>query len=433
MMTDTSADPAVLAAMSGPSYHPGPRWQLRYFSIFGGQSLSLVGSALTQFVLMWWITSMTGSVAALAMAGVAALLPQALLAPLGGTLADRYSRRLLMIVTDLISALCMMVLIWLFASGGIALWHIYLAMFMRSAAQAFQMPAASASVAMLVPPDFLQRASGLSQMLMGVVTIAAAPLGALAMSLMPIGWALGIDVFTAIFGIVPLLIFAVPQHAMPHDERRGLWHEFKDGVALVWSDVGLRNLYGLLAVVVLLLMPLHTLVPLLIMTHFGGGAPKVAMLEGVAGIGMILGGVAASLFVPRRAMRRALGALITANLALMLTGLVPGHIFWLGMIFWAVGSVALVVGNSPMVAILQAVVPNHLQGRVFSLLSMVMGVGAPIGLAIATPVGEAIGVRWLFVVAGLLGALICIAGLFSRPLMRLDDRLPPPPTPEAPR
>jgi len=423
-MTDISADPPVPDAASAATYHPGPRWAVRYFSIFGGQSLSLIGSALTQFVLMWWITSMTGSVAALAMAGIAALLPQALLAPIGGTLADRYSRRLLMIVTDLVSALCMMVLIWLFASGGIALWHIYVAMFVRSAAQAFQMPAASASVAMLVPQDFLQRASGLSQMLMGVVTIAAAPLGALAMSLMPIGWALSIDLFTMVLGIVPLLIFAVPQHPMPEDERGSLWTEFKGGVALVWSDKGLRNLYGLLAVVVLLLMPLHTLVPLLIMTHFGGGAPQVAMLEGLAGIGMILGGIAASLSVPKRAMRRALGALIIANLALMLTGLVPGNLFWLGMIFWAAGSVALVVGNAPMVAILQAVVPNHLQGRVFSLLTMMMGVGAPIGLVVATPVGEAIGVRALFVVAGLLGALICVSGLFSRPLMRLDDRLP---------
>jgi DHA3 family macrolide efflux protein-like MFS transporter len=419
-MTDIPADPAVEDTVPPPAYHPGPHWKLRYFSIFGGQSLSLIGSALTQFVLMWWITDMTDSVAARAIAGVAALLPQALLAPLGGTLADRYSRRLLMIVTDLISALCMLVLIALFASGGVALWHIYLAMFMRSAAQAFQMPAASASVAMLVPPGFLQRASGLSQMMVGVVTIAAAPLGALAMSLMPVGWALGIDVFTAVLGIVPLLFFVVPQQFLPKDERRGLWREFKDGVALVWGDSGLRNLYGLLAGVVLLLMPGFTLVPLLIKTHFGGGAPEVAVLQGLAGIGMILGGVIATIFVPRRAMRRAIFALIVANLGLMAAGLVPGNLFWIATVFWAVASVALVIGNTPMVAILQAVVPNHLQGRVFSLLSMMMGAGAPIGLAIATPVGEAIGVRWLFVVAGLLGALLCFAGLFSRPLMRLE-------------
>ena len=71
----------------------GQPWKLRFGAIFTGQALSLTGSALTQFVLLWWITDTTGSAAALGMAALAALLPQALLGPLGGTLADRYSRR----------------------------------------------------------------------------------------------------------------------------------------------------------------------------------------------------------------------------------------------------------------------------------------------------------------------------------------------------
>src|SRR6476620_1095508 len=109
----------------------GP-WRLRFWTIWTGQALSLVGSALTQFVLIWWITQTTGSTSALAIAGVMALLPQALLGPLGGTLADRFSRRVLMIVADTVSALCMLVLIWLFQSGQIQLWHLYAMMFIRS-------------------------------------------------------------------------------------------------------------------------------------------------------------------------------------------------------------------------------------------------------------------------------------------------------------
>ena len=84
---------------------------------------------------------------ALATAGMAALLPQALLGPLGGTLADRSSRRLLMTLADTVSALCMLVLIALFASGRVELWHVYTMMFVRSSMQAFQGPAAAASTA----------------------------------------------------------------------------------------------------------------------------------------------------------------------------------------------------------------------------------------------------------------------------------------------
>ena len=165
----------------------GAPWRLRFWSVFSGQALSLVGSALTQFVLLWWITDTTGSVSALAAAGMAAMLPQALLSPLGGILADLCSRRLLMIAADAISALCMLVLIALFASGKTELWHAYAMMAVRSAMQAFQTPVAMASVTMLVPGSFLIRASGMNQSLQSLTLVVSAPLGALAVSVMPIG------------------------------------------------------------------------------------------------------------------------------------------------------------------------------------------------------------------------------------------------------
>ena len=134
-----------------------PNWKPRFFAVWIGQALSLAGSALTQFVLLWWITSTTGSATALATAGIMALLPQALLGPLGGTLADRWSRQRIMIVADSITALCMLVLIALFASEQVQLWHLYTLMFIRSSMQAFQQPAAGASTSMLVPPEWLPR------------------------------------------------------------------------------------------------------------------------------------------------------------------------------------------------------------------------------------------------------------------------------------
>ena len=124
---------APLAGSMVAHEHPGGGWHWRFALIFGGQSLSLIGSALTQFVLLWWIADRTGSVSALGAAGLAALLPQALLGPFGGVCADRYSRRLLMIAADAVSAACMAVLIGLFLSARIELWHVYVLMAIRSA------------------------------------------------------------------------------------------------------------------------------------------------------------------------------------------------------------------------------------------------------------------------------------------------------------
>lgn len=398
----------------------GAQWQLRYWSVFSGQALSLIGSALTQFVLLWWITDTTGSVSALATAGTAALLPQALLSPFGGVLADRYSRRVLMIAADAISAVCMLVLILLFLTGRIELWHIYTMMLVRSAMQAFQTPAAAASTAMLVPESFLSRAAGLNQTLQSLMTIAAAPLGALAIGVMPIGLALAIDVVTAILGILPLLIFRIPQMRYKPEHGTGLWIEFSEGVRLVWDDPGLRRLYALLGAVVLVIMPSATLVPLLVKEHFGGGATEAALLEAVGGVGMLIGSIVITALAPQKYVRWVLSGFALSCFAFALASLMPGNSLELALIWWGLSGIMFVIGNGPFMALLQTTVPNRLQGRVLSLLNTIMGLAAPAGLLIATPLGELIGIRWLFIATGVAGGCVSLAGFFSPVLLRLD-------------
>lgn len=411
--------PSEMVSATGEEAHL-THWKLRFWSVFCGQASSLIGSALTQFVLLWWITDTTGSVSALAFAGLFALLPQALLGPLGGTLADRYSRRLLMIGSDLISAACMCVLIYLFLTEAIELWHAYTMMAVRSAMQAFQQPAAAASTAMLVPRHYLSRAAGLNQTLYGIMLVAAAPLGALAISVMPIGWALSIDVFTAVLGVVPLMIYAIPQNRPDAAERQGLWTEFKEGVATVWHNPGLKRLYALMAFVTLLVMPSFTLVPLLVKEHFVGGAGEVALMEGLAGAGMILGGGLVAVVAPKRKLAWVLVGFGLSCFMLALTAVMPGNMLLLAALWWALSSGFYILGNGPLTAMLQTIVPNRLQGRVLALLATVSGLAAPVGLALASPLGEVLGIRWLFVAMGVLGGVVAFAGFLSPTLRKVE-------------
>lgn len=398
-------------------------WHWRYWAVFAGQTLSLVGSALTQFVLMWWIADTTGSAAALAAAGMAAMLPQALLGPLGGTLADRYSRRILMMAADLVSAAAMMVLIWLFVSGQTEMWHALTMMALRSAMQAVQAPAASASVVMLVPASFLSRAAGLNQAMQSMTLIIAAPLGAFAIGVLPMGWALGIDVVTALIGIVPLLIWTIPQPRRGGDDSAGgdttVWRDLREGVDLIWSAPGLRRLYALIGLVVLIIMPSFTLVPLLVKQYFGGGAIEVGWMEGTAGAGMLAGGLLVAAVAPGRHMHWILLGFGASCLSITLAALAPPGQFLLAVACWGVSGLAYVLGSAPLMALLQSVIPPHLQGRALALLNSVMGLAAPVGLAMIGPLGEAIGIRALFVVLGVLGALVCFCGFASGPLLRL--------------
>ena len=367
------------------------------------------------------------------MAGIAALLPVAIFSPLGGALADRFSRRAIMIVTDAITAACMVVLVVLFATERIELWHIYTLMFVRATMQAFQQPAAAASTVNLVPPEFVPRAAGLNQAMQGVLTIAGAPLGAVAMAVLPIQGALSIDIVTALVGITPLLFFRIPQPTAPEYEgpKRPVAQHGGRARTTSGATVACAKLYFVLGLVVFTVMPTFTLTPLLVKEHFGGGVNQVALMEGLAGVGVILGGIAITVWPPAR------GRIVVTLLsfaascgAVALTALSGSEMFWLAIVWWFISGVTFSTGNAPMTAIMQINIPNQMQGRAFSLLNVVFGLAGPLGLMIAGPLGEAFGVRTVFIVGGTLSAIICAGGLFSPALRNIEETPHVPTEPE---
>lgn len=380
-------------------------WKIRYWSIFLGQSLSQVGSSVTQFIIMLWLTTTFKSVDVLATAGVFALLPEAILAPIGGVVADRFSRRLVMIWTDLISAICILAMIYLFSSQKIVLWNIYALLAIRSSMQAFQGPSSHSITSMIVPKHFIPRAAGFSQSVDGIRSIAGAPIGAFALAIFPIQHALMIDVVTAILGIVPLLFFKIPQIKMEKESRLGVLKELREGFDLVWNSVALRRLFLLEGMTIAIMAPCMFVLPLLVTTHFNGDARAIAILEGVSGGAIILGGIAVSFINPQRKILAYLIFLSVSCFAVGLVGLVPSSFFWGAVLLWSVSGFTYSFGDASFIAILQSSVPNQIQGRVFSLLAAMMGFAAPLGLSIVGPVGNAIGPRSILLIGG------CSAGI----------------------
>ena len=395
-------------------------WRLRFWSIFLGQALSLVGSAITQFVLLWWITDKTGSAAALATAGMAMLLPQAVLGPLGGVFADRHDRQIIMILTDLVSALCVLLLIMMFEYGNVELWQIYVLMATRSAMQAFQGPATMASVATLVPPDFVPRAAGFNQTVQGLSMVGAAPLGALLLSFVPVKYALGVDVLTAAIGISPLLFVTIPPVISTSSRHVRIWAQFRDGIQRIWSDRSLRGLYMLVTITTMFFMPLFTMIPLLVKSRYHGGPPQLALLESLTGVGMIIGGILVAVIAPKRKVPWVLGGMSLSCFLIAATAWLPPELFLVCGALWLVGASAFRLANASLVAVLQTVIAQDFQGRAISVLTTMNAVAAPVGLAIANPLGEFLGVSWLFFVFGLSGGFVMISGFLSGSVRRLD-------------
>ena len=267
------------------------RWAARFFVIWTGQAFSLLGSALVQFALVWWLTAKTGSATILATSTLVALLPQILLGPFAGALVDRWNRRLIMIVADSGIAAATGVLIILFATGVVQVWHIYIILLLRSLGGAFHSPAMSASTSLMVPDKHLARIGGMNQTLQGLMSIFAPPLGALLISILPTQSVLAIDILTAALAVGPLLFIQIPvpprqeAQAKAQMERTSYWHDLREGLAYVGKWPGLLGILLLAMMLNFLLVPSSSLLPLLVGTNSTGEPSSWAGLRPCLGWG----------------------------------------------------------------------------------------------------------------------------------------------------
>jgi DHA3 family macrolide efflux protein-like MFS transporter len=390
-------------------------WKSRFFLVWTGQSVSLLGSTVTQFMLIWWITTTTRSAVALSFAAFAGLAPLAILGPLGGLAADRWNRKRIMILTDAISAACMVVLMFLFAADMIRLWHVLTLMSVRSALQAFQEPASMASTPQLVPERWLVKASGMNEAVKGISTVAAAPLGALLLSALPFQWALLIDVATAVIAIGIVSRFRIPQPESSGDMR--LWSAMKSGTNEVWHNRDLRHLFALNALLTATVMPAFALLPLLVVTEFHGTIADVAAIETFEGIGMAAGSILTIVVrLPFKPVSSVLIFFAASHLLIIAMGLTPAGWFALLIFLLTMSGLFWACGNGPVLAILQGAVPPSHHGRVLSLFSTSTGLAGPIGLALSGPISAMAGVRFVLILGGTVATLVCLAALLSQPL-----------------
>lgn len=404
-----------------------PHWATRFFTIWTGQALSLFGSALVQFSLIWWLTQKSGSATVLAIATLVGMLPQIVIGPFAGALVDRWNRRLIMIIADATIALFSLLLAYLFAIGAVQIWHIYAVMAIRALGGAFHFPAMSASTPLMVPSEQLTRINGLNQALQGVNSLVAPPVGALLLSILPTQGILLIDVGTALLAILPLLFLSVPQperHEEAHaDTTPSLWTDVRNGLAYIRTIPGFTAIIFMALFLNFLLVPTTALVPLLVTKHFGKGAIELGLLESVMGVGIIAGGILLSIWGGfKKKIATSLTGIIGLGLGVMLVGLAPSNLFLLAIIGNIILGLMLPIANGPVGALMQTVVRPDMQGRVMSLVNSGATAISPLGLLIAGPVSDWLGIRVWFWVGGILCILIAVAAFFRPVIMNVEER-----------
>jgi DHA3 family macrolide efflux protein-like MFS transporter len=402
----------------------------KFFVVWTGQAFSLFGSALVQFALAWWLTKSTGSATVLATATLVALLPQVLAGPFVGTLVDRWDRKRIMIAADCAIALVTAGLVALFVVGVIRPWHIYLASLARGLGQTFHFPAMQAATPLLVPKEHLARVAGLNQGLQGAIAVVAPPVGALALGLLPAPAVLAVDIVTAAIAVSCLAAVAIPR---PEPSaagaagavaagRRGVLADMAAGFRYVRAWPGLVLLMAMAAILNFFLVPTSSLLPILVVKHFGGGPLQLSWLEAAMGVGLVVGGLGLGAWGGfKRRMHTSLLGVSIAGAGIGAVGLVPAGLLGAAVVLTFVAGAALSLANGPLFAVMQATVAKDMQGRIFTLVGSLSGAMMPLGLALAGPVSDLIGVRTWYLVAGAVTVAMAAAGFFVPSLMRIED------------
>jgi len=401
-------------------------WKRTFFTIWAGQAVSLLGSNLVQFALVWWLTKTTGSAAVLATATLVALLPNVFLGPFAGALVDRWNRRKVMIVADAAIACTTLGLVILFWTGSIQIWHVYVAMFIREIGSCFHWPAMRASTSLMVPREHLARIAGLNESLHGLLSIASPPLGALLLEALPLFAVLSVDILTAMLAILPLLFVVIPQPKStgvispmtPHQ----LLTEVRDGYKYLLSWKGMFYLSIAAAVINFLLSPAFTFLPLLVTNYFKGGVWQLSWLEAVFGIGVVAGGLILSTWGGfKKKIHTSLMGIIGMGIGILLLAYAPVQWFFLAVA--GIGLVGLMnaLANGPLHAIMQSNVAPEVQGRVFTVLNSATSAMSPLGMIAAAPIAELFGIRAWFLI-GAIGALLMGAiGLLTPAIINIED------------
>ncbi len=405
-------------------------WLANFLPMFIGQVLSLLGSSLVMFALVWYATKQTGDATVLATATTIAHIPYILIGPFVGAMVDRWNRKLVMIFSDLIVALATAVLALLFAFNLIQIWHIYLILFIRSLAGVFQSPAQSASISLMVPKEQLTRLGGINQATHGLINTFSPALGALLMELLPIQGVLAIDTITAAIAILLLIFFVkVPQPKTDSQKElvtvKSLLADVRFGFRYILGWRGLAIIILIASLLNMVIAPAGNLLPLLITEFFQKGAQELAWMQVAMGAGSIAGGLILGVWGGfKRQVVNVLLGIVGIGAGVLFLGFLPNSAYWIALGAFGFIGLSSSLANGALGPLLQTKVPPDVQGRVFTVLSSLSIAIMPIGLYLSAPIAKQFGIQTAYIVGGALGLLIVVFAALNKDVMTFDRQSP---------
>ena len=428
-----------------------PKGMLAFTIIWIGQVISLTGTQMSSFALTVWAWLITGEATALALVGFFTFSPTVFISPVAGALVDRWSRRFVMMLSDLAAVISTVAVFVLFWTGNLQIWHLYLTGAFSGAFGAFQFPAYSAAVTTMVSKDQFGRASGMLSMAQFGSNILAPVFAAILLGAIGIAGILAIDIITFLVAITALLFVHIPRPAVTEEGRasRGsLWKESVYGFRYIYERPSLLGLQLLFFAVNLVVTFATTVMSPMLLARTGNNATVLGIVQSAIGAGGVVGSIMLSIWGgPKRRINGVFLGLTLAMFGILLIGLGRSPVVWAFAAFFTLLFVPVLNGSSQ--AIWQAKVAPDLQGRVFATRLLISQLSVPASMLLAGPLadnvfepamrsggslealfgqivgtGPGAGMSLMFVIAGALGILVGASGFAFRAVRNIEDILP---------
>lgn len=393
-----------------------------YRLFFSGQGISLIGTWLTRVATGWLVYRLTDSAFLLGVVGFAGQIPTFLLSPFAGLLADRWNRRRLLVLTQILSMLQSFVLAGLALTHTITVWHIIILSLLQGIVNAVDTPARQAFVVELVERrEDLPNAIALNSSMFNGARLIGPSLAGVLIAFASEGWCFLVDGFSYLAVIASLLAMSIA--AKPGKPSKvQVWQELREGFVTAFGFLPIRSILILIAVAGFMGMPYIVLMPVFARDVLHGGPHTLGFLMGAAGLGALVG----ALFLASRRDVRGLGRIIAVTSSLFGLGIMAfalSHTTWLSVALMLVTGFAMMVQTASCNTILQTIVDDDKRGRVMSLYVMAFLGMTPFGSLLLGALAGRIGASYALLIGG--GVCVLNGIYFARRLPAIRQLIRP--------
>lgn len=398
---------------------PDKLFNRNFFLLWQGQLVSLLGSRAFTLAAMYWLMETTNSASLMGLLMVSSALPAVLFGPIGGTLADRYPRRAIIIVTDLMNGLFILGLTALFyvgASPEILVPGLFATVVVTGCLQAFFQPAIRAAVPDLVPSDKVAAANSLTQFSAQASTIVGQGLGGILYRTLGVQVLFLVNAISYLFSAASEALITIPEVAKKKETSlketlHNFLRETREGLDYVWNQKGMRLLLLVGSIVNFMITPVLVLLPFYVELFLGESAEWYGFLLAAISVGTIIGYVfAGTLKIDGDKRGRLLVASLFGTSALL------GSLAFVQTALLALALMFLVGVLSGMLNIyvltaLQTSTETELRGRVMSVAITLAGGIAPLGMMAGGLLGDLTdkNIPLIYAACGSIAALITLA------------------------